>query len=465
MNRKKYILLLTLVLAMSVLLSACGLKLPFGNKGPTAQELVDGVGDIDTGRYYDVSIKADIKGEQDGSEVSVTLDASFESDNNIVHVYDATVGIGASGFSIELQMEAWADNANRVSYTNAYFMGQNSGWTRQDIADGKSSVGSLSELMEGVSRICREGSEPQLLDHVSGEDYMVIWEAPMHDVSSVVGDLGDMSGSNVAMGDITNASVKAVFAEDSHALKTITISGHDANDCGVEIEVAFNIINGDKSLRIPQSVTSTGDAENLGQGDGTFGWVVGDEDSGDVTSAPPTIGNLVPEVSEQPTVNPNGGSAAAVDTDTYRNDGEGYDPEVDGMIVPRLRETDQTSYVGVYHYGEVNSLYWNFETNGFYGSMTLDHVVKENNWYDPQREFDYEYDYRREELGDSALIAGSREQGAAVYTKSEYGTTYIYYMAMIGDYYVEIQVTDYNGRGYDDALSVAGQALTLVGLT
>lgn len=265
---------LMLVLAMALsMLTGCGSGsgLGFGNpKDPTAKELIDGASRDSMGAYADMSMDMTVRASEDGTDTELGMSMGIEASDSVAHIYDSEMTIGASGFSMTIQLEGWTDVKTGESYMNMSMMGETSGWMK---SDGSSvDVGSFTD-MAGTDWLETDEDAYMLREHKKGEDWVVTWTVP--------GDAFDkmLEGAEAGIAADPDASfkgdllVEAHFDEESRELKSIAVGG---NADGMELSAVITVKSrGDKVLAIPAAVIEEAEANSAGAGD--FGGYDGDD--------------------------------------------------------------------------------------------------------------------------------------------------------------------------------------------
>ena len=402
----------------------------------TAQDLVANMTVMDLEKYYNLGIKMDITGTQDGTEIGLTLDAKMEGAGTLSHMYDTSLSMNTEGFSLAFGMEGWIDAANNQTYANVSFLGEKSGWTVSPIED-ESSITSIQDMALSFSNVGNNSSrvEAVLQPHNEGEDYIVTWTATAADLQNAMASAGDVAGEDDAFdfSAITSANVRAVFGATDRVLKTVTVTG-SGDGQNITVEVAFYALNQDPSqlVGIPEDVIAEavdGSGGLFGDPEGSSSWEFGFGSGG------------------------------------YINDNAGYDDLIDGRMVDRIRDKYPNSDLTVNHYGEVNSLWWAWDGDDWYCSLDFDHIAEANTWYDPWDDFRLEYEVNLETAGASALIMGSLEDGFAKFAYIDgFGDTHVRWAEIGEDYYVEVHASKGNGASFAEVQSIVNEALSISGL-
>lgn len=328
-NTVKRILSVFSCMALMFALPACGAK------EPTAEGLLAGVS-FDPDRLTSASVTCrvtsdmpeDLDGIDEGFSVpamngDVTLTADVDVQGGILHVSGLQADISVEGMSLGIGADLWLDQPGGKGYVRVDMLGQDMGWMESDTGslDGMPYTGQsgIADVFDGL---VRNGSGAHIMDRGKKDDYTVRWTVP--------GDaLNDLADGAVP----SDLDVQAVFAYDGHGLQALYIEG--ASETGaMSMEALFYAVNAEGSLSIPQDVIDSAGSADLS---GIFGGM----DAG---------------FSYDGTDGPSGPSASAVDTDQYKNDGEGYDDVLDPLAQQLSGSLQGHDTVAVWHFSDHTEL-------------------------------------------------------------------------------------------------------------
>lgn len=360
--RLKKVFACLLALAMTVSLAACG-----GSK-VTAQGLLDGIPEIDQGRYQDIvmDIKVETTGGDMGGTGAIGLKCGIEAAGNVWHMYDGSMSVGASGFDMSFEMESWMDMTSGQNYSRMTIFGQDSGWTSSGSGDGLSiDTPELSDFMSGLPDIWKDaGTEPALADRGKKDDYVVTYKIPASAVNSVMDMMGEAESGGLDIGDL---DVSMLFSVDNQSLKQVRVTGTGA-DGAIDMNIVFRAINGDKTLAIPDDIKAAAVSDpgfDLGlSGDDGFSSGVFED---------------WPE-----------------EDDVYWADSDGQDEMIDGMGLKLSRTVSAPDTVRVWHMSDYSELDFTHTGYDWHGSLDVRHYVTDeyggaDGYFSGQRDFCAEY--------------------------------------------------------------------------
>ena len=397
-NRKKTKRMAALLLAMAMLaavLSGCssGPGFSFGRaKDPTAMELVEGARDASAGAYADMSMSMTASAAQDGVETELAMSMGVEASGDVAHIYDGEMSIGASGFSMALQLEGWTDAGTGESYMNVGMMGESSGWMKSDGSSAGIDAGSIAGIA-GTGWLDADEDAYTLREHKKGEDWVVTWTVPGDALDNMLegAEAGMAAESGGAFkGDLF---VEAHFDEESREFKSVAVGG---NADGMEIHVTITVKSrGEQSLQIPAGVIEEAEANEAASGygiDPDFSYGGDDED---------WYG---------------GGDPSIID------DGDGSDPYMAAFAQSVLDAGYLSGDIRICHYSYETEVDWEWQS--YDGNVMIgaeaSHIL-ENDFSDARAEFLSDAEFTESWLDCEGAWKGSEEDGwIAYYSDRDY---------------------------------------------
>lgn len=451
---KKKFLALAMALAMVFSLAGCS-GLPFGDKAPTAEDLMDGLQAMDPSKYNDLGIEMAISGSQDGQAVDIGLEAGVEMAGNIMHIYDMSLDMGMSGFSLTVGLEGWLDLDGNTQYMSMSALGMDSGWTKST-SDGSDSF-SMDSLMDAMGASDGNNAVEYVLEpHEKGQDWAVSWTADGGDLASLAD--GFASDYGVDGVDDVAVSAKAWFDEESHAIKSITVtadSSADGTDASVDIRIEFRTMNGDGSLSIPadviESAVEESDSGNL------FGGVGGDviDPFGSGDDADPGFGGFD---GDDAFSRPSDLEYDGLSSGKLVNDGDGTDELMDSLAARIVELDPDCNNVYVYHYSGCTTVSYYTSGDDWSGSLMIERV------------FDPSWGSAEDEFIDQAEFLRGWNEGSDPYSEDEHNILFLTegslgcwdldYATWEGDIYMSADVYTYGDSSAEDVMQYL---LTMMG--
>lgn len=382
MKRRTRIFALAMAVVMAVSLCGCKKEEPV-----TAEGLLAGVPQMDPGKYQAMLLEIDMKTESEEGAASVSASGRVESAGDVLHLDGFKMSVGASGFSMEIAMDAWADASAGVAYSNVSAMGQSSGWTKstsQSIPDlGSFDLSSMGEV-----------KGPKLEDDGEG-DYVVAWTADPEAIKDALAEMDnaellDSVDAGLPEGQVDSASAAARFSREDKTLKAMDVALSMSDGTTLGMTVVFEAINGDAALAIPDEVVSTATEEDP----------FGDSGLDDGFQYDPNLED---------------GAELSRTEAGYYTDGDGRDDRLDPMAAALVAAGYSGDDVCVYHYDGYAEMDVSYYDEDGSGRVTIAHVSDEEAWYSPEEAFNDEYGFIEAYEGLS-LAKGSQASGDASFT-------------------------------------------------
>lgn len=491
MSKGKKLLLVILVLVLMLSLAGCGEKKDNGTSAPSdatptdtvepvpsmeptqsavgninnwsATELLANVAPFDPTKYYrmtiDIASAADIPTGTDTtgstSKLEVIMKMDFEGDQSYLHLISGEFSMLSDGQGIKSTMEGWSDLASKISYSHmtADVGGEASdgGWTKAVDSEGGSEdiLQSMQDMLATILA-CPRVSEPTKV-----ADDTVQWKISAVEFQKIMAGLQGAADANISDTDnLPDFSVTAVFAQDGSGVRSLEAHSIDTEQTGKLIITVSDDTGSDKSVGpIPQEIINTAVKEEGGETGGTIG-----EHGNPVGTTPPVTSSSANEPAHDP--------AAYADTDALSNDGKGWCDLIDGRLLTNLPSTFSNDVFMARHYdNEVASFYWEHDSGGTWtGTLDLDHICRDQTWFDMNTDFQDSYDYCISEWGSRSRIEGGKTENLVVFGRETDEVTEVWILSKLTNAYVECHVVNAAGTTVEDTRLLAENMIKLLGL-
>lgn len=490
MSKGKKLLSVILVLALTLSLAGCGEKKDEGTTAPpdvtgtntvepassveptqnavgnisnwSATELLANVAPFDPTKYYrmtiDIASVADFPTgtDDDGStsKLEVIMKMDFEGDQSYLHLISGEFSMLSDGQGVRSTMEGWSDLTSKMSYSHMTAdVGEETsdgGWTKTMDSEGGSEdiLQSMQEVLATVIAC------PRLTEPTKVADDTVQWKISAAEFRKVMSGL--QGAADVDAGDTTGLpdfAVTAIFAQDGSGVRSLEAHSIDTEQTGKLIITVSDDTGSDKSVGpIPQDIINSAVEED------SSGGTAGEHGNPVDVTASPALSNSANEPAHDP--------AAYADTDTLSNDGKGWCDLIDGRLLINLPSTFSNDVFMARHYdNEVASFYWEHDSGGTWtGTLDLDHICRDQTWFDMNTDFQDSYDYCISEWGSRSRIEGGKTENLVVFGRETDEVTEVWILSKLTNAYVECHVVNAVGTTVEDTRLLAENMIKLLGL-
>ncbi len=384
-----------------------------GSKAPTAESLMKGIQELDAGKYYQMEVALSAKQENADGSFDIDAKAKVEGAGDIFHLYDTDLSVGMSGFSMDMDIEMWAELDGGDAYLKGNILGQDINWMKSSMGDSSFGPEDIEKIANSIKDADTEKHEFILQKHEKGEDYIVEMVIDGDDISDAFGDAMEtmkMDGDSGFNAEDCKAEVR--FDEETKDLKTIFIKG-EGDEMSFSLEITFLAKNGNKKLEIPKDVIKTAEeAENNPDANNGWSFSLGDDEGGDNHQQPGgEIGN---------TTTP--GNGTYVDTEKYRNDGEAYDEVIDPMAEAVYAADPNLTYLSVSHYTYTGVSRMSYSTSGddWGGEIVVERYYDQDEYSNPKDSYERQYNFLHEWY-ETEPVGGGKDQKFAIFATDDYG--------------------------------------------